>query len=298
MDWGGVERVVTKEYMRDGKRAGNSERFPARYFFRAALPRLVGEPSMNLQGELMNIMEAPGPCSGLPIALAGLIGAGWALGPNLVMNGKVASTDVRVIDGSAYVKVADVAKALNMVVVKRAGGYEITKAGGANAIEGVTQGKVGDVLFDGRWRFQVVSVTTPDSYTMKSDADTYDSAGLTHLDRATRVLTPKADYKLVVIQCRVSNGQKEKAQLWTAISDTKMNTALADSDGTSHPPVAYDFQGAPTQTTALIPGASLNFPIIFSVPKETKIKDIVYTLRTNGGADSSYKDVRVSLTAE
>ena len=233
----------------------------------------------------------------LAAALVGIAGMAWAaVGSNLIMNGKVASRDVRVIEGSAYVKLADVAKALNMTVVKRSDGYEITKAGGANPIEGVTQGKIGDVLFDGRWRLQIVSVQTPDSYAMKSDAETYDSAGLSRLDRNTRVLTPKANYKLVVIQCRVSNGQNVKAQLWTAISDEKMNTAIADMDGTSHPPVGYDFQGAPTQTTPLIPGASLNFPILFSVPQETRLKDLIFTLRTNGSGDSGYKDVRVSLT--
>ena len=230
-------------------------------------------------------------------ATVGIVGAAWAaVGTNLIMNGKVASSEVRIIDGSAYVKLTDVAKALNMTVIKRADGYEITKPGGANEIEGVTQGKVGDVLFDGRWRLQVLSVQTPESYTMTTDADTYDSAGLSKLDRTTHVLTPKSNYKLVVIQCRISNGQKTKAQLWTAISDEKMNTAIADMDGGSHPPVAYDFQGAPTQTTPLIPGASMSFPILFSVPQDTRIKDLVFTLRTNGGADSSYKDVRVSLT--
>ncbi len=235
----------------------------------------------------------------LSVGLVGAVGAAWAAaGSSLFMNGKVASSDVRVIDGSAYVRLADVAKALNMVVVKRADGYEITKPGGANAIEGAVQGKIGDVLFDGRWRFQVLSVLTPESYTMKSDADTYDSAGLSHLNSSTHVLTPKADYKLVIVQCRISNGQKAKAQLWTAIGDAKMNTALADTAGVSHPPVAYDFQGAPIQTTPLIPGAGMSFPIIFSVPSETHVKDLVFTLRTNGGADPSYKDVRVSLVPD
>jgi len=235
----------------------------------------------------------------LPAAVVGIVSVAWAAGGmNLIMNGKAASSDVRVIDGSPYVKLSDVAKALNMIVVKRPGGYEITKAGGANQIEGVTQGKIGDVLFDGRWRLQILSMDTPDSYAMKSEADIYDSAGLSHLDGKTHVLTPKVNYKLVVIQCRVSNGQTAKAQLWTAISDDKMNTALADMDGMSHPPVAYDYQGAPTQTTALIPGASINFPIIFSVAQETRVKDLVFTLRTNGGADSSYKDVRISLISD
>ena len=67
---------------------------------------------------------------------------------------------------------------------------------------------------------------------------------------------------------------------------------------TSHPPVAYDFDGAPTQSTPLIPGAAMTFPIFFSVPQETRVEDLVVTLRTNGDSDSSYKDVRVSLTSD
>lgn len=227
-------------------------------------------------------------------ALAGIVGVAWAAGSKLVMNGKVASTDVRVIDGSAYVKLSDVAKALDMSVVKRADGYEIIKAGGANPIQGVTQGKVGDVLFDGKWRFQVLGVQTPDFYQMKSDSDTYDPAGLAQRDRTTHVIRPKANYKLVIIQCRVTNGQNSKWALWTAISDDKINTALTDMDGGSHPPVAYDYQGAPTQTTPMVAGASLSFPIIFSVPQDTRLKDLIFTLHANG--DSSYNDVRVSLT--
>jgi hypothetical protein len=43
------------------------------------------------------------------------------------MNGKVASTSVRVIDGAAYVRVSDVAKSMGMVVVKNGSGYEIKK---------------------------------------------------------------------------------------------------------------------------------------------------------------------------
>src|SRR5215211_7802906 len=102
----------------------------------------------------------------LALPLSVLISTSALAGPSLVMNGKVASTNVRTIDGSAYVKLADVAKALGMVVVKRGDGYEIKKAGGANPIQGVLQGKIGDVLFDGKWRFQALEVQQPESYTM------------------------------------------------------------------------------------------------------------------------------------
>jgi hypothetical protein len=222
-----------------------------------------------------------------------------ANGSRLVMNGATASTQVRLIEGKPYVPLADVARTLAMVVVKAPYGYEIKKAGGANPIQGVTQGKIGDVLFDGRWRFQVLSVELPDSYTMTSDADIYDSAGLSHLEGKTHVLQPKGGYKLVVIRCRVTNGRNSKQRLWTAISDPQVNTALADVDGGSHPPVVYDYPGANTQTNPMVAGASMTFPLIFSVPASTRPKDLIFTLHANGGEASgdthSWNDVRVSL---
>jgi hypothetical protein len=223
----------------------------------------------------------------LPLA----IGAGNAL----YVNGKVASADVRVIGGSPYVKLADVAKALGMIVVKRVGGgYALARPGGANQVEGVTQGEVGDVLFDGRWRFQVLALQTPDSYTMKTPSVEPSShpRDIIDFNRATRVLSPKTGYKLVVLQCRMTNGQKSTQTFWLAQRDG--NNALADSQGESHAPVGFDLEGAPIQSKPLLPGAKTDFSILFSVPENTQVKDLVFTLRNN---DSSQKgnDVRVSL---
>src|SRR5438105_895768 len=51
-------------------------------------------------------------------------------GQKLIVNGVVASTDVRTISGSTYVKLSDVAKAMGMVVVKHADGFELTRLAG------------------------------------------------------------------------------------------------------------------------------------------------------------------------
>src|SRR5690242_1785624 len=58
----------------------------------------------------------------------------WAQsqGLRLIVNGTLASTSVRIIDGRAYAPISDVARALGMTVVNRPGSYEITTAGGAN----------------------------------------------------------------------------------------------------------------------------------------------------------------------
>jgi hypothetical protein len=234
--------------------------------------------------------------AGLALGLA--LSATPALaGPTLVLNGKTASTDVRTINGSAYVRLADVAKALGMIVVKRPGGYEIIKSGGANQVEGVTQGKIGDVLFDGRWRFQVLSLETPDSYTMKTPSVEPSShpRDIIEYDRANHVLRAKPSYKLVVLRCRMINGQKSTQTFW--MGHREVNNALADTKGESHAPVGYDIEGAPIESKPLLPGAKTDFAVLFSVPEGTEVKDLVFTLRNN---DSALKanDVRVSLTPE
>jgi hypothetical protein len=229
-----------------------------------------------------------------PLLVLALSAAPALANDTLIINGKAASADVRTINGSAYVKLADVAKALGMVVVKRPGGYEITRPGGANQVQGVTQGKVGDVLFDGRWRFQVLGIQKPDSYTMKTPSVEPSSypRDIIEYDRTTRVLRPKPGYQLVVVQCRMTNGQKSTQTFWLGQRD--VNNALADMQGESHAPVGYDLEGAPIQSKPLLPGAKTDFTLLFSVPEGTRLKDLVFTLRNN---DFSQKgnDVRVSL---
>lgn len=212
----------------------------------------------------------------------------------LIVNGKSTAVETRVIDGSTYVKLSDMAKALDMVVVKRSDGQlELTKAGGANQINGLS-GNIGDTIFDGKWRFTVLSVDSPDSFTMKTDSEPYGAGMPYEWSRQTRLLKATQGHKLVVIQCRVANGVKERRTLWTAISDDRIRTALTDQDGISYPPIAYDYEGAPIQTPGLLPGAQLTFPVIFSVPVAATLKDLVFTLKNNQG-DERGVDVRISL---
>ena len=221
--------------------------------------------------------------------------AAWAAnsGVRLTMNGKTASSDVRTIGGKTYVPIADVAKSLGMVVVKRGSAWEIKKAGGTYQVQDLS-GKIGDVLFDGRWRFQVLKVEALDSYTMKTGAELYDYTGLTTFDRPNLLVRPKSGNKLIVMRCRVTNAVKEKRTLWTAVSDTRIHTALTDANGMSYSPVGYDFEGGPIQSGWLLPGAILNFPVLFSVPQNTPIKDLVFSLKNNQNSDP-ITDVRVSL---
>src|ERR1700736_1124537 len=66
------------------------------------------------------------------------------------------------------------------------------------------EGRIGDVISDGQWRLQVMSVQTPESYAMKTDAEPYQYKDLTSFDLTKRIFTPKPGYKLVVFQGRVT----------------------------------------------------------------------------------------------
>jgi len=213
----------------------------------------------------------------------------------LVVNGKPASQDVRTIGGSAYVKLSDIAKALGMIVVKRPGGYELTKAGGANQVQGLLQGKVGDILFDGFWRFQVLSVETPESYKMLTENEPNALA----FDRRTRLVHARPHTKLITIHCRMTNGQKSVQTFWLAPlpGERQINNSLTDTHGESYPPDCYDLDGSTSQSKPLLPGAKTDFSILFSIPETVQreeLKDLVFTLQNNDARPGS--DVRVSLT--
>jgi len=245
----------------------------------------------------MNLFRVQGKCGGGVLAVAALTlaaGPGRADG-TLTMNGRVVSTDVRTLGGGAYVRLSDVAKALGMIVIKRPGGYEITKVGGANQV-GTTQGKVGDVLFNGQWRFRVVSVQTPETYTTKTPGIDLRGISTIRYDENARLLRAAPGNKLVVIQCRIANGQKSPQTFWLGHNDVR--NALTDMQGESYPPFGYDLEGAPTQSKSLLPGAGTSFPIFFSVASGTLLKDLVFTLRNNNFSSGKaiVSDVRVSLT--
>ena len=217
----------------------------------------------------------------------------WAAGgPKLIMNGKVASNSVRTFNGKAYVPLADVARAQGMTVVPINGGYEIKTAGGATPIAGL-RGKVGDTLFDGKWRFTVLSVDKPDVYYLKNKVTTDYAVynGVAELDG--KQFTAREGRQLVALKCRISNSRNSTASLWVYNNDTR--TALADDQGESYPPIGYDMEeSGPYSTKALLPGAKTDFTVLFSVPEDTNLQDLVFTLRTINNKDKG-NDARVSL---
>ncbi|MBO1438499.1 hypothetical protein [Meiothermus sp. CFH 77666] len=201
----------------------------------------------------------------------------------LILNGQVASTRVIVVQGTAYVPLADVAKALGQTVVRVQGGYEIRAAGGANQLAGQFQGKVGDQILTGLFRVQIQKVERMESYT-------------TRFDKNNLAIQPRsAEEELVVITASLRNAKQSGTVAPSLSVNNPGNTALAGADGRSFPPIAYD---SPSGTNTgggftLLPGAALNFAVVFSVPKGTEVKALV--LRVGEYGDTGSKDVRVSL---
>lgn len=201
-----------------------------------------------------------------PVAVGGVaLAQGRAM--TLLYGGKPASARLRVIGGETYVPVRDVAKALGMEVVKRdAATLELTRAGGANQLEG-TRGKVGDVLFNGHWRFQVNKIRVVRKYDRINEY-----YGETEI-------APNEGEVLLVAECTARNGRKET----TALRVIQDKTAVAAQDDTTAPMVGCDMKtdGARTYSPGVLPGAAFKVVLCFSVPRDFQPKDLVVTLQAN-----------------
>lgn len=223
-----------------------------------------------------------------------LVATAYALsetGVRLMIQGKTASNDVRVINGQAYVPLSDMARAMNGTSVKTGNDYSIemrngggqAAAGGANEVKG-TSGALGQMLFVGKWRFEAITVTRAASYESQYLPD-------------HQTFAPNGDTEeLVVVQCRLKNAQTsaQKAML-SAIHPH--NTAVTDDQGQSYAPLGFDKHTDSTdEGPSMLPGSQTDFAAIFSVPKGTKLKDLVFSLQVayddtpDGGTD-----VRISL---
>jgi len=192
------------------------------------------------------------------------------------------------------------ARAMNGTAVKSNGNYLIQMdgvdtttpdaesstprvAGGANEVHG-THGRLGSVIFTGKWRFSALSVDHTDSY---------DSQFLP----STQHFVPNGDNEeLVVVHCRVKNAMNIAHTMFMS-SVHPHNIALTDDNGQSYSPMAFDKRtGSTDESPSMLPGSQTEFAILFSVPKGTNLKDLVYSLQIayedypDGGTD-----VRISL---
>lgn len=209
----------------------------------------------------------------------------------LFLDGKVVSTDLRVINGRAYVPLADVAKALDYTIQPATGGYAITKSGGAGPIAGKNVGSVGEEVFSGQWKFTVVRV------------DRVAEAVPEFLpNEVWNRRTAGSGMEIVVVKCRVKNGTGQKD---TIVLDKweGNNTTLTDMDENAYEPTqhGYDakFNEHFPEGATFLPGGAINFNLRFEVPKAAKLKDLVFTvIRYDDRASTKTKqptDFRIHL---
>ena len=195
-------------------------------------------------------------------------------GVRVTMNGKPATG--RMIDGSVYVKLADVAKAFDQTVVSRNGVYEVVPAGGANALKG-TQGKKGEELYTGKWKFLVKEVVRSDSYMLKYHESKFE-------------LKADEGQELVVIECRFKNAINESVDVYF---NGLANTALTDMEEQAYKPKWVDVGGG--VASMMLPGSAKNFALIFQVPKSAQVKDLIYTVEPVDSRKYGAVDLRISL---
>jgi hypothetical protein len=197
--------------------------------------------------------------------------------------GAVVSSQVRVIEGRPYVPLADMARVLDGRVVAHRDGFEIVtqgsaKPGGTNEVGGQI-GKVGEWLFNGYWRFRVDRVERMSQYAY-------------HLGGLGSVVKPNtSNEELVVLTCEIRNGQHVAEQPILSESGTSaQKTALADEQGNSYAPQDFDARNG-----ALEPGAAKTFAVIFSPPKDARLKSLIFTLYGFGNTSTKASNVRVLL---
>lgn len=219
------------------------------------------------------------------VAIATATATAMEAGKTVLFHGNTVSTDVTVINGRAYVPLSDMARALggklkqrgnDYVIVTGSGGDGQNVPGGANEIKGQA-GKVGDLMFNGFWRFQVQKVEHADAYTNR------------YFNTTGTWKPNSANEELVIVTCLIKNGHKETEEPILGAAASR-NTALADDQGQSYPPLVYD-----VRTGSLLPGAGKTFAVVFSVPKETKLKSLVFTLYGYGVTSTKATDVRIAL---
>lgn len=207
---------------------------------------------------------------GVP-TLVGVLGLGALAQGNwtLVAGGRTISTSVKKIGGTTYVPIGDVAKALNMRVSVQGNRIALLPPGGAMQV-GKVEGNMNEDLSGGAYGFKVVGVTRVQSYDLKYP---------TLYQRAETVKAPDGQ-ELVIVSCRLKNQTAKIISFPFSINYKPTNTSLTDLDAQSYAPSYYDaaFDAGGPYLRKVLPGASLNVVLVFPVPKDTKIKDVVYSM--------------------
>lgn len=223
------------------------------------------------------------------LAATGLLvvaGAGWALQnvSRVLVDGQLASTDVRVINGKTYVPVKDIAAALHLNVVASGDSINLTRSGGANQVDGLHGTIAGPEVFTGKWRFWARSIQQVDSYTAKYSSD--------HETFAPR----NPGDTLYVVDCKIKNAQTKNQEMIMTQRQAG-HTALTDDMEHSYQPLGYDAhnENGPYGGPTLLPGAAGEYAVVFSAPKGINLSSFVVTIFSQPGDNDKGTDLRITI---
>lgn len=190
----------------------------------------------------------------------------------LTINGKVSSTDVRIINGRAYAPIADIAKSLDCVVTTKGNTYELTRAGGSGQLIGLL-GKAGDWLFDGGWRFRVTKVYRTQEFQAVNDY------------YGDNLVSAEENQELIIVDYSYRNGNKTLQPFCIGA------TALAGPEGDAWAAFTNDFpfDGSRWFSKVLLPGAEGKGSLVFRVKPGLKPKDLVLTMGELAGYDDAVR---------
>ena len=119
--------------------------------------------------------------------------------------------------------------------------------------------------------------------------------------QAGRTIKPDKGDELIIVHCILKNGLKNKSQSPVLTERMCGNTALADDKGNSYPPKDIDARQESDKTQsyssiALLPGAKIEFALLFTVPKGTTPKSLVFSqMAYPEDVLSKFTDVRIEL---
>jgi hypothetical protein len=196
---------------------------------------------------------------------------------SLVVNNKTIVTDIQTIGGQSYLPLKDVAKAFEVVITKEGSVYKLAPEGGANQV-GNKVVRVGQEIFDGRWRLVVNKVERVSEYRLTSTkpytVDFSDYHDITGGNGKEEVIKPKKGY-LLVAHIRLKNGMKQKAKFGMS---EKGNTAIIGEGEKTFTPLIFDTESDGNATRDLLPGSAIEVKILFAVPNDFKPTAMIFTL--------------------
>jgi hypothetical protein len=215
----------------------------------------------------------------------------------VVRDGETMSTDVVMMRGRAYVPLADVARAMGRRAVKSGNVYTLVsdparlpESATARAAEiarpstASSRNAMNTDIARAGWVLRLLSADVAPTYVRQFGADTEPIA-----------VQRKGDH-LVVARFRLTNASNFTKDVYFDRSYAA-NTAIIDDESHGYPPVTYDSRNSEYSSSRMLPGTVHEFALVFSVPADTRLSELVYSVASSGQTSTDKPtDFRVALS--